>query len=197
MSELTPQQAQFVKEYLVDLNGTKAAIRSGYSEVAAKQQASRLLSNANVWDSIQEGRKKRGDRVDLKADRVVLELMRIAFTDLGKLADWDGDQLTYKPSADLSDDDIASVAEITDKTTVTRSGGKGDQVTNERREVKLKQHDKLKALDLLGRHLGIYKADDTSTNANALGAMLELLKGGGITIDQIVAHLAAAAKKPA
>ena len=53
---LNPKQQRFVEEYLVDLNGTQAAIRAGYSPKTAEVQASRLLSNAKVQQAVAEGR---------------------------------------------------------------------------------------------------------------------------------------------
>jgi phage terminase small subunit len=61
----------FVKEYLVDLNATQAAIRAGYSEKTANEQASRLLANVSVSAAIQEAMDKRSERVDITADYVL------------------------------------------------------------------------------------------------------------------------------
>ena len=54
-SGLTPRQARFVKEYLVDLNGTQAAIRAGYSSRTANEQAARLLANISVKAAVEAG----------------------------------------------------------------------------------------------------------------------------------------------
>jgi phage terminase small subunit len=53
-SLLNDKQQAFVNEYLLDWNGTRAAIRCGYSPKTARQQASRLLSHVNVQQAIQE-----------------------------------------------------------------------------------------------------------------------------------------------
>jgi phage terminase small subunit len=68
---LTPKQALFVKEYLVDLNGTQAAIRCGYSPNSAIVQASRLLTNDNIKNSIQAGMDKRAKKTEITADYVL------------------------------------------------------------------------------------------------------------------------------
>ena len=68
---LTPKQTRFVAEYLVDLNGTQAAIRVGYSAKTAKVQASRLLTNAAVAEAIGAGKAKQLERADLSATRVL------------------------------------------------------------------------------------------------------------------------------
>ena len=62
MANLTPKQQRFVEEYLIDLNATQAAIRSGYSEKTAQERSSRLLSNVMVQAAIQEAQSKRAER---------------------------------------------------------------------------------------------------------------------------------------
>jgi len=68
---LTPKQALFVKEYLVDMNGTQAAIRAGYSERTANEQASRLLANASIREAVAENSKARAAKVDITAEYVL------------------------------------------------------------------------------------------------------------------------------
>lgn len=51
---MTAKQKRFCDEYLIDTNGAQAAIRAGYSPKAAKEQAARLLTNANIKSYIEE-----------------------------------------------------------------------------------------------------------------------------------------------
>lgn len=69
--ELTPKQSAFVREYLVDLNATQAAIRAGYSEATAKQQGARLLTNVDVAAIVQSAMDARAERTDITADYVL------------------------------------------------------------------------------------------------------------------------------
>ncbi|MNC39968.1 Terminase small subunit [compost metagenome] len=78
---LTAKQQLFVKEYLIDLNATQAAIRAGYSAKTAEQQASRLLSNVKVQEAIQKAMSKRAEKVEIKAERVLQRWIDIAFAD--------------------------------------------------------------------------------------------------------------------
>lgn len=78
MSALAPKQARFVQEYLLDLNATQAAIRAGYSAATAESQGSRLLSNAKVSAAVQEALDERAERAELKADKVINDIRRIA-----------------------------------------------------------------------------------------------------------------------
>jgi Terminase small subunit len=74
---LTPKQARFVEEYQVDLNGTQAALRAGYSHKTADQQASRLLTNVKVQEALQAAITARSQRTEIKADWVIGELAKI------------------------------------------------------------------------------------------------------------------------
>jgi phage terminase small subunit len=76
---VTPKQERFVSEYLLDLNGTQAAIRAGYSERGADVQAVRLLGNARVKVAVQEAAAKQHQRLELNADTVLGELMGVAY----------------------------------------------------------------------------------------------------------------------
>ena len=77
MKKLAPKQEAFIREYLVDLNGTQAAIRAGYSEKTATEQASRLLTNVKVAESIQKNMDARAKKVELSAETVLKGIMRV------------------------------------------------------------------------------------------------------------------------
>lgn len=85
---LTPQQETFCQEYMVDLNGTQAAIRAGYSERTANEQAGRLLSKVSIRSRIDELRKDRAERTDITADRVLKEAWNIATADPRELVEY-------------------------------------------------------------------------------------------------------------
>ncbi len=76
---LTPRQARFVKEYLVDLNGTQAAIRAGYAVSGADVQAVRLLGNARVKAAVDAGAAKQHAQLDLTAQKVLTELLGVGY----------------------------------------------------------------------------------------------------------------------
>lgn len=143
--KLTDKQAAFVAEYLVDLNATQAAIRAGYSERTAYRIGAELLQKTSVAEAIAAGQAKRAQRVEITADRVVAELAKIAFADPRDLMEWGPDGVKLKASVDLTEEQAASVAEVSE--TTTKDGG----------SLKLKKHDKVKALELLGRHMGMFK----------------------------------------
>lgn len=80
---LTPKQAAFVREYLVDLNATQAATRAGYSKATANEQGARLLANASVKEAIAKAQQKRASKVELTAETVIEGLMKEACADDG------------------------------------------------------------------------------------------------------------------
>ena len=142
--KLTPKQAEFVRQYLVDLNATQAAIRAGYSEKTAYRIGAELLQKTSVAEAIATAQAKREQRTEITADRVVSELAKIAFADPRELMEWGPEGVKLKDSAELTEEQAASVAEVSE--TTTKDGG----------SLRLKKHDKVKALELLGRHLGMF-----------------------------------------
>lgn len=84
---LTPKQQRFVDEYLVDMNGTQAAIRAKYSPDTARQMAAENLSKPYIQLAIAEARKAQQERTHISADKVVAELALIAFADARELAE--------------------------------------------------------------------------------------------------------------
>ena len=143
MAKLTIKQQCFVNEYLIDLNATQAAIRAGYSAKTADAQGSRMLANVKVQQAISEAMAKRSRRTGVNQDRVVLELAKIAFVKMTDVVDSDG-----AIREDATDDDLACIESIKVKRSDTDTG------SSEEREVKVAS--KLKALELLGKHLGMW-----------------------------------------
>lgn len=138
------KQEQFVQEYLIDLNATQAAIRAGYSVRSAQQLGSDLLSNHVVRARVDELLAERSRRTGVTQDRVIRELARLAFVNAPDVINLD--EATVRD--DASQDDTAAIASVKVKRGYSETGS-----TTER-EVRL--HDKIKALELLGKHLGMY-----------------------------------------
>jgi phage terminase small subunit len=76
--KLTPKQKKFCEEYLIDCNGTQAAIRAGYSEKTAKEQATRLLTKVYVKDYIESKQKKTFDKFEITKEQIVKMVFDIA-----------------------------------------------------------------------------------------------------------------------
>lgn len=150
---MTDKQKRFCEEYMIDLNATQAAIRAGYSPKTANEQAARLLANVSIQNRIAQLQAEQSRRTGVSADRVVRELARIAFANASDLIDPE----TASVKLDASRDDLAAVQSIK----VKSFGEDGLE-----HEVKLA--DKLKALDLLGRHLGMFNGAGDIAEGKAL-----------------------------
>jgi phage terminase small subunit len=145
------QEKLFCDEYLIDLNAMAAALRAGYRRATAK--------NASAWIDPEHPTKpglrayidaamaRRARRTGVSADRVVRELAKVAFGDPLRVFDPESGAL----NDEIDEDDSAMIAGVRVK--------KGDQFTE--REIKL--HDKVRALELLGKHLGMF---DEAVNVN-------------------------------
>ncbi|MGO4840156.1 terminase small subunit, partial [Rhizobiaceae sp. 2RAB30] len=78
MTDLTPKQARFVEEYLIDLNATQAAIRAGYSQRYANDQAAQLLTKPQIRAAIDRKKVSRSERTEVTSDRVLREIASMA-----------------------------------------------------------------------------------------------------------------------
>lgn len=145
---MTPKQERFVAEYLVDLNATQAAIRCGYSEKTAYSQGQRLLKHVEVSAAIAGKTEKQLGKVAVTAERVKERLAALAFSDIRDFYLPDGN---LKPLHKLTSDQAAAIAgfEIIKKNAVA-GDGKIDTVH------KIKIADQLKALEMLGKHFGLF-----------------------------------------
>ncbi len=144
--ELTHKQALFAREYLVDLNGTQAAIRAGYSKKTAASQAERLLRNVEIQRFVQAGMDKRAGAIEISATRVLQEIAKMAFFDPRKLLNDDG---SPKKISELDDETAMAVAGMEIVT-------KGNDDVGFADILKIKLTDKTKNLELLGRHLKLF-----------------------------------------
>lgn len=138
------RQQRFVDEYLIDLNGKAAATRAGYSPKSAVITASQLLAKPRIREQIDKVMAERSERTQITADQVVRELARVAFGNTKQIVSWGADGIILRESSELSEDEAAAVASVEE----TKTG------------LKVKQHDKVRALEALGRHLGIFEKDN-------------------------------------
>lgn len=141
---MTKKQKRFVEEYLIDLNATQAAIRAGYSPGTAQQMGSENLSKPVIKDEVDKAMAERSKRTGVTADRVVEELAKIAFIKMTDVVDGNG-----RIKEDAAPEDLACIESIKYKSSESDTGSMVE------REVKVSS--KLKALELLGKHLGMYQ----------------------------------------
>lgn len=158
--KLTPKQQAFVREYLVDLNASAAARRAGYSAKTADRTGHENLKKPEIATAIAEAQEARSRRTQVTADRVVEELAKVGFSNL-----LDFFRITPggEPYVDLSAVTREQAAVLAELQVDDFLEGRGEDAREVRR-VKVKLHDKLKALEQLARHLGMFtdKVDVTS-----------------------------------
>ena len=173
--KLTEKQKIFVNEYLVDLNATRA-YKVAYPNVkkddTARANGSRLLTNANIKEYLDERMREREKRTEITQDKVLEELAAIAFSNGSKYAkaieeivydengevllDHDGNIVKQKVvelvlTDELSETDKKAIASI-------KRGKNGIEIST---------CDKVRALELLGKHLGMFKEKvEVSGNIN-------------------------------
>ncbi len=129
---------------MVDLNATAAAVRAGYSKKTANRIGPRLLSNVVISEIIAQRMKQRSEELNITADAIVRELAAIAFLDPRKVFRWGPDGVDLIDSDAIDEQDARAVSEVSQ--TTTKDGG----------SIKARLHDKVRALELLGKHLGVF-----------------------------------------
>lgn len=147
---MTDRQRVFCDEYLVDLNGTEAAKRAGYSAKTARVMAQQNLEHPAVIEHLSKLMKERAERTQLTADRVITEVARLGFSDLRKLFD---DKGALLPVTAWPEDMAAAVSSVEVDELFEGFGENRVQVGYTK---KVKLWDKPRALELLGKHLKLW-----------------------------------------
>lgn len=161
MARLTKKNIVFCDEYLIDLNATQAAIRAGYSVESAGSIGSELLKKPEIRARIDKAMAERSKRTGINADRVLLELAKVALLNPKNVIDF----ATAEVRADATDDDLAAIAGMKVKYVPHKDFDEdGEPIIETAIEREVKLQDKLKALELCGRHLGMFK-DNPEANA--------------------------------
>lgn len=142
--KLTLKQQLFVEEFIKELNATKAALAAGYSPKTASHTGYENLKKPQLWAAIQQAFQDRIERTQSDADRVLEELKKLAYSEMVQFAEWDDTGITLRSSGDLTPGQSACVAELGE--TVNQAGG----------SMKFKLHSKTHALELLGKHYGLF-----------------------------------------
>ena len=150
-SKLTPQMTKFCEEYIVDFNGTKAAIRAKYSKKSARSKASQLLTNVNVQAEIKRLIKIRADKVGFNAEKLLRILSEDVDADIAGLFDKDGVLLQPYQWPERFRKGLVAGLDITQIFESDEHGNKNQIgiVT------KIKLADRTKIKELSGKHVGI------------------------------------------
>ena len=165
---MTKKQKLFCDEYLIDLNATQAAIRAGYSTETAGAIGNENLKKPEIRAHIDRAMAERSKRTGVNADRVIQELAKIAFVNAPDVID--------PETATIREDALAEDTAAIQSVKVKTFGEDGLE-----REIKMA--DKLKALELLGKHLGMFKekveVSAMKEEQTKLDNILQQLRGDG------------------
>ena len=142
----------FTREYVKDLNGTRAAIAAGYGEKGAHVRASQLLRNRKVQGLLAKLTKKHADKLDLSAEKVLSELSRMGFSNFLDYVNITEEGDAFVDLSGLTQEQAAAIQEVTVNEYVE---GKGKHARKVKR-TKLKLVDKIRSLELLGKHLKLF-----------------------------------------
>lgn len=171
--KLTAKQEMFVKEYLVDLNATQAAIRAGYSEKTAEVIGHENLRKPNIASAIKKAMDERSERTEITQDRVLQELAKIGFSNINDFLSFRTERGVVAYDGDAPVFGYQDVIELKPSDEV--DGAVISEVRHTRDGIAFKLHDKVAALDKIGRHLGMF-TDKVEISGNlTLEEMLEEL----------------------
>uniref|UniRef100_UPI003FEFD370 terminase small subunit n=1 Tax=Lachnospira sp. TaxID=2049031 RepID=UPI003FEFD370 len=188
---LTDKQKRFCDEYLIDLNATQAAIRAGYSEKTAYRTGADNLRKPQIEEYIAKRQKELSRSTEITQERVIKELALIAFSNnadyahvvekkmkaevggaLVDVLDEDGKPVMYRTVEPVLTEELTE--EQKRALAVIKKGKEGLEV---------KSCDKVKALELLGKHLGIFtdkiEANVNDTTRSELSELLAQRKARG------------------
>lgn len=170
MAKLTDKQKRFVQEYLVDLNATAAARRAGYKDPNIGRQ---LITKNNVSEEIAKRQVKLQNKLEITQEKVLQELAAIAFAN-------GSDFVTVTATGLL---DVKPTGKVPKEKLPAIAGIKYTQVGS----VEIKLHDKVKALELLGKHLGVFdeKRDTDKAEENNIFEVIEQSTKEGLDISEI------------
>lgn len=168
---LNPKQLRFCEEYIVDLNATQAAIRAGYSEKTAGQIGEQNLKKLEIQEKITELQQARSKRTEITSDMVLKELAKVGFskiTNYLKVSEAFVDVPVEDPFDEGNGDDDDGLPKVTEKrffkmVEIFETEKMPEEVIPAIASIKqgpkgieLKLHDKVKSLELIGKHLGMF-----------------------------------------
>lgn len=178
MNELTRNQRLFCDEYLIDLNATrayKAAYKNVTKDETAAAAGARLLRNVKVENYIEQRMKEREKRTEITQDKVLKELARIGFADLSNFLEYK----TAKSVVEYDEDgepiiDYRTIIDVVDSKEVDTSVVQEVSISRDG-TFKFKLYDKQKALELIGKHLGMFT--DKIEHSGAIGSEVNITIG--------------------
>lgn len=162
---LNNRQQAFVQEYLIDLNASAAYLRAGYKTGNPDVCGPALLGKIGISEAVAEALKLRARRTEITADRVVQELARVGFADHSEVVEFVNGKVIIKDTKDITEDARRSISELS------------ESITENGRTRKVRFHDKVRALELLGRHTGAFDADSGEEKPAPVNVTVKVVDG--------------------
>lgn len=171
---MSPKEKRFCEEYIIDLNGTQAYQRAGYkvkNDNVASVLAVKLLGKVNIQEYVKQLNDKRSKKTEITAERVLIELGKIGFSDIKDYLSFNENGVKFKDSEEV---DGTVINEVSSMKTTTTNGSGENATTTERVQFKLKLCDKLNALDKIGNHLTMWKSNNNGLSDNEIEKLRQL-----------------------
>lgn len=178
-SNLSEKHMHFCRRYAIHGNGSKASREAGFNEFYYKWAVEQPV----MMSKIAQFRTERSKKFELSADRVIGELVKVAFGTLNDFIDVQRDGTPIIDCSNVGPEEMAALSGIEQDTYFERGGRGEDDEPIPVKKTKLKMHDKLKALEMLSRHLKLFKDEEIDNLTpeqkaakirNALAAMMKV-----------------------
>lgn len=183
MGKLNAKNTLFVKEYLIDFNGTQAAIRAGYSKKTAYSIGSELLNKPVIQAGILEALEARMEKLDIDARWVLDRLIQEATADVADLYDENGDVKSIHDWPLIWRQGLVAGVDVVK----TMNDDGPTKIT------KIKLSDRIKRIELLGKHIDVMAF---ATKVEHTGANGEPLHTGEVSDMELARRLAYLLQKP-
>lgn len=154
-NKLTDKQEKFCNEYLIDLNATQAAIRSGYSQKTSNEIGNENLSKPSIQERISELKAIRAESEGITPAEVLRELKNFAYSDITETMNLSFVEIKKLP--------IELRRMISSYKKSETSGDGWEKVTYE-----IKFVDKMKAIEMINRHIGFYEEDNKQSKTDVI-----------------------------
>ena len=186
--KLTSKQKMFVKEYLVDLNATQAALRAGYSEKTAYRTGADNLKKPQIQEAIQQAMQKREQRTEITADKVLEEYAKLGFSDVTDYLQVVTERILVGHDKETGEpiSDISQFVLMKDTANIPKSKLAAISEIKQAKDgsISFKLHDKKGALDSIAKHLGMFaeRVELTGKDGGPIQTAVDL---SGLTIEEL------------